>query len=120
MTPEPAKASVQKAAHRTAVVPKATIQLVCKFINAVFLVPPGKSGDKSYHLIMAQTIFIIILVVAAAGVSLPCPNYAVEYIFAVVPPVKGQVVLFQTLRHGRKDDRVSPLPQHRQHTYAPW
>lgn len=111
-----AKNPLCKMTNRPGQMPHHAVKPVAGTADTVVVRPPVEARDQSQQLILPDPGFQNILVVPDAGVSLSRLHDPVQDEFAVIPAVKGQVVLFQLPGYGREHHRVHPLPQHRQHT----
>ena len=78
--------------------PESAVEFIAKLVHAVLFFTATERSDKGDHLIMAKTMFKNELVVADAGVALPCFDDAVKNILSVLSLVQGQIILFQFLR----------------------
>ena len=93
-----ADASSPKMAQMPAVIPKAAIQSVRKFLNRMLFFTSGKACHNGDHLVMPDSLFFGKLIIAHAGIIVAGFYDPVQNKLTVIPPVKREVIFFQFLR----------------------
>ena len=94
MPPKPAPAPAPEVPEGSGTMPEYAVEPVTGLLHAVEFLPPVKAGDQTDHLLPAQAGLRGELIIPHAGISSSCTDNAVQDIFAVIPPVKGEVIFF--------------------------
>ncbi len=105
-----------KPADRSGQMPEPGIKLIQGIVDGDLPVSSCKGCDDCDHLILPDTRLNNLLIVSYAGIGFVDPNDSVQYISAVISPVKGNVIFFQRLTDRGKGNGINTLSDHRKHT----